>query len=112
MTTGQGGRPARQTLADGLAQGTPRESGKELPVPGGPPAPRPAEDWEPVIGLEVHVQLATRSKIFSPSAIGFGAPPNSLTDPLVLGRPGTLPTFNQAALLLALKLGVATSSQF
>ncbi|HET9625721.1 MAG TPA: Asp-tRNA(Asn)/Glu-tRNA(Gln) amidotransferase subunit GatB [Kofleriaceae bacterium] len=69
------------------------------------------ETWEPVIGLEVHVQLATRSKIFSPSAIEFGAPPNSLTDPLVLGLPGTLPMFNQGALALALKLGVATSSQ-
>jgi aspartyl-tRNA(Asn)/glutamyl-tRNA(Gln) amidotransferase subunit B len=69
------------------------------------------EVWEPVIGLEVHVQLATRSKIFSPSAIEFGAPPNSLTDPLVLGLPGTLPVFNQAVLALALKLGIATSSQ-
>jgi aspartyl-tRNA(Asn)/glutamyl-tRNA(Gln) amidotransferase subunit B len=77
--------------------------------------PRPLasllEEWEPVIGLEVHVQLATRSKIFSPSATEFGAPPNSLTDPLVLGLPGTLPAFNQAVLSLALKLGVATSSQ-
>jgi aspartyl-tRNA(Asn)/glutamyl-tRNA(Gln) amidotransferase subunit B len=75
------------------------------------PIARVPEDWEPVIGLEVHVQLATQSKIFSPSAIEFGAPPNSLTDPLVLGLPGTLPMFNQAVLLLALKLGVATSSQ-
>jgi hypothetical protein len=41
------------------------------------------EIWEPVIGLEVHVQLGTRSKAFSPSAVEFGAPPNSLTDPLV-----------------------------
>jgi len=48
---------------------------------------------------------------FSPSATGFGAPPNSLTDPLVLGLPGTLPSFNQAVLQLALRLGVATSSQ-
>jgi len=37
------------------------------------------EEWEAVIGLEVHVQLATQSKIFSPSGIEFGAPPNSLT---------------------------------
>ena len=36
--------------------------------------------WEPVIGLEVHVQLATKSKAFSPSAVEFGAPPNSLTE--------------------------------
>ena len=54
------------------------------------------EDWEPVIGLEVHVQLATATKVFSPSATTFGAPPNSLTDPLVLGLPGTLPVFNRA----------------
>ena len=68
-------------------------------------------EWEPVIGLEVHVQLATRTKAFSPSATAFGAPPNSLTDPLVMGMPGTLPVFNAAALDLALRLGVATSSQ-
>jgi len=53
------------------------------------------EHWEPVIGLEVHVQLATRSKAFSPSAVKFGSPANSLTDPVVLGMPGTLPVFNQ-----------------
>jgi aspartyl-tRNA(Asn)/glutamyl-tRNA(Gln) amidotransferase subunit B len=69
------------------------------------------EVWEPVIGLEVHVQLATRTKSFSPSAVVFGAPPNTLTDPLVLGLPGTLPTFNRGALELALRLGVATASK-
>ncbi|MEO8700421.1 MAG: Asp-tRNA(Asn)/Glu-tRNA(Gln) amidotransferase subunit GatB [Kofleriaceae bacterium] len=68
-------------------------------------------DWEPVIGLEVHVQLGTKSKAFSPSATTFGEPPNSLTDPLVLGMPGTLPVYNRHALELALRLGVATSSQ-
>jgi aspartyl-tRNA(Asn)/glutamyl-tRNA(Gln) amidotransferase subunit B len=69
------------------------------------------EVWEPVIGLEVHVQLATESKAFSPSATAFGAPPNSLTDPTVLGLPGALPSFNQRALELALRLGVATGSK-
>jgi aspartyl-tRNA(Asn)/glutamyl-tRNA(Gln) amidotransferase subunit B len=69
------------------------------------------EQWEPVIGLEVHVQLATKSKAFSSSAVRFGAAPNSLTDPVVLGMPGTLPAFNRAALELALKLGVATGSK-
>ncbi len=69
------------------------------------------EEWEPVIGLEVHVQLATRSKAFSPSAVEYGAPPNSLTDPVVLGLPGALPVFNRAALELALRLGIATGSQ-
>jgi aspartyl-tRNA(Asn)/glutamyl-tRNA(Gln) amidotransferase subunit B len=72
---------------------------------------RMLEIWEPVIGLEVHVQLKTKSKAFSPSACEFGAPPNSLTDPLVLGMPGTLPVFNKGALELALRLGVATGSQ-
>lgn len=73
--------------------------------------PELLEHWEPVIGLEVHVQLATRSKAFSSSAVQFGAAPNSLTDPLVLGMPGTLPQFNQRALELALLLGVATESK-
>ncbi len=69
------------------------------------------EEWEPVIGLEVHVQLATASKAFSASAIQFGAPPNSLTDPVVLGLPGSLPVFNKRVLELALRLGVATESK-
>jgi aspartyl-tRNA(Asn)/glutamyl-tRNA(Gln) amidotransferase subunit B len=69
------------------------------------------ETWEPVIGLEVHVQLATDSKAFSPSAAAFGEEPNSLTDPTVLGLPGALPSFNQKALELALRLGVATGSK-
>src|SRR2546430_15819887 len=69
------------------------------------------ETWEPVIGLEIHVQLATHSKAFSSSAIKFGAPPNSLTDPVVLGLPGALPTFNKVALESAIRLGIATSSK-
>jgi aspartyl-tRNA(Asn)/glutamyl-tRNA(Gln) amidotransferase subunit B len=69
------------------------------------------ETWEPVIGLEVHVQLATESKAFSPSAAAFGEEPNSLTDPTVLGLPGALPSFNVKALELALRLGVATGSK-
>ena len=69
------------------------------------------ETWEPVIGLEVHVQLATASKAFSPSAAVFGEVPNSLTDPTVLGLPGALPSFNGRALELALRLGVATGSK-
>jgi len=69
------------------------------------------EEYEPVIGLEVHVQLATKSKIFSGSATTFGASPNSLSDPLVMGMPGTLPVFNRHVVELALILGVATGSQ-
>ncbi|MGE0550298.1 MAG: Asp-tRNA(Asn)/Glu-tRNA(Gln) amidotransferase subunit GatB [Kofleriaceae bacterium] len=69
------------------------------------------QEWEPVIGLEVHVQLATRSKAFSPSATLFGAPPNSLTDPIVLGLPGALPVLNRAVVELAVRLGAATNSK-
>ena len=65
--------------------------------------------WEPVIGLEVHVQLATASKAFSASSTQFGAAPNSLVDPTVLGLPGALPVFNHRALEHALLLGLATS---
>ena len=64
--------------------------------------------WEAVIGLEVHVQLATESKAFSASAARYGATANSLTDPTVLGLPGSLPVFNQRALEYAIALGLAT----
>ena len=67
--------------------------------------------WEPVIGLEVHVQLATESKAFSTSAVQFGSEPNSLTDPTVLGLPGALPVFNRRALEHAIALGLATGSR-
>jgi len=73
-------------------------------------AATPAARWEPVIGLEVHVQLATRSKAFSPAPAGFGAPPNSQCDPVVLALPGSLPVFNRSALELALRLGLACGS--
>jgi len=53
-------------------------------------------DYEVVIGLEVHVQLATRSKIFSWSSAAFGAEPNTATDPVCLGLPGALPVLNRA----------------
>ena len=51
--------------------------------------------FEPVIGLEVHVQLATRSKLFSGASAAFGGEPNSATDPVVLGLPGALPVLNR-----------------
>ncbi len=66
-----------------------------------------SEKWEAVIGLEVHVQLATKSKAFSASAVRYGAEPGSLTDPTVLALPGSLPVFNEHALHLAIRLGLA-----
>jgi len=63
--------------------------------------------YEVVIGLEVHVQLATKSKIFSWSSTAFGAEPNTETDPVCLGMPGTLPVLNAAAVEAAVRLGLA-----
>lgn len=66
------------------------------------------ETYEPVIGLEVHVQLQTDAKIFSPDATAFGADPNTQVDPVSLGHPGTLPVLNEKVVNYALRLGLAT----
>lgn len=63
-------------------------------------------DYEAVIGLEVHVQLKTRSKMFSDAPTGFGEPPNSLVNAVVLGLPGTLPVLNRAAIEQAIRVGL------
>jgi len=63
--------------------------------------------WEPVIGLEIHVQLDTRTKMFCGCALSFGEPPNSRTCPVCLGLPGTLPVVNAQAVHFALMMGMA-----
>jgi len=63
-------------------------------------------NYEAVIGLEVHVQIKTRSKIFSRVAVGYGYEPNTLTDPVVLALPGVLPVMNKAALDAIIKAGL------
>jgi len=63
-------------------------------------------DHEAVIGLEVHVQVKTRSKMFTRAAAGYGFPENTLTDPVVLALPGTLPVMNRAALDAVVKAGL------
>jgi len=63
-------------------------------------------NYEAVIGLEVHVQVKTRSKMFTRAAAGYGAPPNTLTDPVVLALPGVLPVMNKAALDAVIKVGL------
>jgi aspartyl-tRNA(Asn)/glutamyl-tRNA(Gln) amidotransferase subunit B len=64
-------------------------------------------DWEVVIGLEIHAQLATKSKIFSGSATAYGAPPNSQANLVDLAYPGVLPVLNAEAVRMAVKFGVA-----
>lgn len=74
---------------------------KRMPV-------RVSEKYEPVIGLEVHCQLLTDSKIFSPEAAVFGAAPNRQVDPVSLGHPGTLPVPNEKVIEYAIRMGLAT----
>lgn len=77
------------------------------PAPSASPASATGTAWEAVIGLEIHVQLATASKIFSPAASAFGEDPNTHIDPLVCGLPGTLPVLNAKVLEYAVKAALA-----
>ena len=65
------------------------------------------DGWEIVVGLEVHVELATATKLFSSSANRFGDEPNIHIDPVTLGLPGALPVLNRRAVELAMRIGLA-----
>jgi len=67
------------------------------------------ERYEPVIGLEVHAQLLTHSRAFARAGTLYGAAPNTATDPVVLGHPGTLPTVNRRLVEYAMMMGLATN---
>jgi len=66
------------------------------------------DTYEAVIGLEVHCQLLTASKAFSPESTQFGDPPNTNVDPISLGHPGTLPVLNARVVEYTLRMGLAT----
>ncbi|GHC32116.1 aspartyl/glutamyl-tRNA(Asn/Gln) amidotransferase subunit B [Kushneria pakistanensis] len=67
--------------------------------------------WEPVIGLEVHVQLSTCSKIFSGASTAFGAEPNTQACGIDLALPGTLPVLNENAVAMAVRFGLAINAE-
>ncbi len=68
-------------------------------------------EWEPIIGLEVHTQLATKSKIFSGAPCVFGGEPNTQASAIDLGLPGVLPVLNSQALVLAVRFGLSINAQ-
>ena len=67
--------------------------------------------WETVIGLEIHVQLSTKSKLFSGGSTGFGAEPNTHVDLIDMGLPGVLPVANRDAFHKAIRFGLATNAE-
>ncbi len=70
-----------------------------------------SQHYTTIIGLEVHVQLLTQSKLFSPASTTFGAAPNTQVTPICLGMPGTLPVMNRRAFELGLRAAVALNCQ-
>ena len=69
-----------------------------------------ADNWEAVIGLEIHVQLSTKSKLFSGASTNFGALPNTQACNIDLAMPGVLPVLNEEVLKMAIKLGKALNA--
>jgi aspartyl-tRNA(Asn)/glutamyl-tRNA(Gln) amidotransferase subunit B len=67
--------------------------------------------WEPIIGLEVHVQLSTKSKLFSRASTAYGAEPNTQANAIDLGLPGVLPVLNGEAVRMAVKFGLSINAE-
>jgi hypothetical protein len=80
-------------------------------APGAYVSPASGAHWQVVIGLECHVQLATRTKLFCGCEVRFGAPPNSLTCPVCTAQPGVLPVLNREALALAVRVALAIGAE-
>ena len=68
-------------------------------------------DYKVLVGLEIHVQLCTRTKMFCGCALGFGEEPNSRVCPVCLGMPGSLPVMNRQAVEFAMLAGLALNCQ-
>jgi aspartyl-tRNA(Asn)/glutamyl-tRNA(Gln) amidotransferase subunit B len=85
--------------------------GADAVAGGGPGTNGAGPRLEPVIGLEIHVQLATKTKMFCSCALSFGEPPNTRTCPICLGLPGSLPVANAQAIHFGLMIGMALGSE-
>jgi aspartyl-tRNA(Asn)/glutamyl-tRNA(Gln) amidotransferase subunit B len=85
--------------------------GADAVAGGGPGTNGAGPRLEPVIGLEIHVQLATKTKMFCSCALSFGEPPNTRTCPVCLGLPGSLPVANAQAIHFGLMIGMALGSE-
>jgi aspartyl-tRNA(Asn)/glutamyl-tRNA(Gln) amidotransferase subunit B len=85
--------------------------GTDAVAGGGPGTNGAGPRLEPVIGLEIHVQLATKTKMFCNCALSFGEPPNTRTCPVCLGLPGSLPVANARAIHFGLMIGIALGSE-
>ena len=87
------------------------EPARTPPQPPGGGSIKEDSAFEPVIGLEIHVQLATATKMFCGCELSFGEPPNTRTCPVCLGRPGSLPVANARAVHFGLMIGLALGSE-
>ena len=70
-----------------------------------------SQRWQPVIGLEIHAQLSTSSKLFSGASTAYGAEPNTQASAVDVALPGTLPVPNRAALDKAIRFGLAVNAK-
>ena len=86
---------------------TPSGASEVVMVDRGPDVHEPSipDDWELIVGLEVHVELSTQTKLFCGCANKFGAEPNTNVCPVCLGLPGSLPVMNEAVVTSAMRLG-------
>jgi aspartyl-tRNA(Asn)/glutamyl-tRNA(Gln) amidotransferase subunit B len=69
------------------------------------------EHFDPVFGVEIHIELSTKTKLFCPAPNAFGEVPNSLISPVSLGLPGALPVLNEQAVQYAIRLGLALNCE-
>jgi len=107
ITTGQDRKRAQRARSEPQPSEVPQRKAAERPR-SEPQASEVPQGWETVIGLEVHVQLRTESKLFSPAPVRHGEEPNTAVDLFCLALPGVLPVLNERAVEFAVRAALAT----